>query len=183
MAQVSTYVKEKNLQAWLQRFFDRMDQGRRRRGEALYREGRVAQLKNKAFGFTAEVRGSVLYQVSAFFGESEKGERLPRIDDTLLTCSCPDGSTYCKHIIAALIAWSVQHEQTQQVMMREQTRYDDKRTESLRPTLVQLKRLAEQKPAVTFDANNAIDWPFSPPLAELLRTMQNLVKNDIMKQG
>ncbi|MGV3488540.1 MAG: SWIM zinc finger family protein [Tuberibacillus sp.] len=175
MANISTFVKDKDLRAWLKKFFSRVDAKRRSRGEDLYLDGRVDNLKQKAFGFTAEVNGSNVYQVNAFFNEMSS-EELPNIDKSFFTCSCPDSATYCKHMVAAVIKWTVHNDRMKSLAERHA---EMKRTQlhiAKRPALERLKRLAKQEQPVKYEEHNGVYWPFKPTLPEVMLRIQSITK-------
>lgn len=183
MADIMTYVKDKELRAWLKKFFTRVDKKRKTKGEELYLNGHVLNLKQKAFGFTADVEGSEIYQISAFFDETSKDE-LPNVDKSFFTCSCPDSVTYCKHIVAAVLKWVV-HDDRVKSLAERSAELNIQRTASViaaRPALEKLERMAKQEHPVKYEEHDGIYWPFKPTLPEVMLRIQSITKDKIHKK-
>jgi hypothetical protein len=73
------------------------------RGRDYYRSGRVRNRLKTARGLKAEVRGTMVYDVSI---TERRGE-------LIAVCTCPFAETwpgYCKHIVATLLAWIAEPE-------------------------------------------------------------------------
>ncbi|WP_077614290.1 SWIM zinc finger family protein [Caenibacillus caldisaponilyticus] len=177
MADVSAYVRDRRFRAWLKRFFSLADPARRRRGELLYTEGRVLDLKEKAFGFTADVKGSELYQVSAFFN-SPAGAELPDLDDVLFTCTCPDGAVPCKHIVAAVLKWAVHADRVKAVTERLAGLHAERAPQGIK----KLEEILRATDPVRFGEESEVAWPFQPPLHKVMQDIQTIVKADIKKR-
>jgi uncharacterized Zn finger protein len=180
MADIMTYVKDKELRAWLKKFFTRVDKKRKSRGEELYLNGRVVQLKQKAFGFTADVEGSELYQVNAFFDDENKGG-LPNVDKSFFTCTCPDSVTYCKHIVGSVIKWIVHDDRVKSLAERSAELKLHHTSVATRPTLEKLERLAKNEHPIKYEEHNGIYWPFKPTLPEVMVRIQSLTKDQLHK--
>lgn len=180
MADIMTYVKDKELRAWLKKFFSRVDKKRRERGEMIYLNGQVIHLKQKAFGFTADVEGSELYQINAFFDEASAGG-LPNVDKSFFTCTCPDSVTYCKHIVASVIKWIVHDDRVKSLAERSAELKFQQPSVATRPALEKLERMAKQEKQVQYEEHNGIYWPFKPTLPEVMIRIQSLTKDKLHK--
>ncbi|WP_027724837.1 SWIM zinc finger family protein [Tuberibacillus calidus] len=170
MADLSTLVRDKDNRAWLKKFLSRVDRRRKAKAETLYLNGCVENLTQKAFGFTADVQGSHLYQVNAFFEDGATGG-LPRIDQCFFTCTCPDSADYCKHIAAAVIKWVVHRDRLQSLAKRNVVIRRPASRPLASPSLEKLERLAKSRPPVRFEDPAQSDWPFQQPLSHLMQSI------------
>lgn len=71
------------------------------RGEAYFREGRVADLARQASSLSAVVRGGAEYRVRVWVKD----------DGLAYSCTCPAGAdgAFCKHAVAVGLAWVEAH--------------------------------------------------------------------------
>ena len=180
MANVVTYVKDKDLRAWVKKFFTRGDAKRRSRGETLYLNGNVGNFQQKTFGFTADVQGSEIYQINAFFNETSPNE-LPNVDKSFFTCTCPDSATYCKHIVASILKWVIHNDRVKSLNERSAELKSHLIKVATRPSLEKLERIAKLEPPIKYDEHDDIYWPFKPTLPEVMIRIQAIAKDKLQK--
>ncbi|GGE35547.1 hypothetical protein GCM10011391_12840 [Pullulanibacillus camelliae] len=177
---VTDITSDRDLKEWLKRFFASTDSKRKSRGFTLYNQRAVLDFQDKIFGFTAMVKGSKRYSVSAFFeGVNKAG--LPHLDKALFICSCPDDAVICKHTIAAVIKWAVDMDWKRKTAKKLEPR---KAAMSQRkpvggPTLKKLEELAKKTAPVSFAKQHRLDWVFHPEIDEVFNTIQNVIKREM----
>ncbi|GGH83003.1 putative Zn finger protein [Pullulanibacillus pueri] len=170
----------KALKQWLDRFFSRVDTRRTHRGLELYRNRAVTDFQDKIFGFTASVKGSKKYNVSAFFeGVNKAG--LPHLDKALFICSCPDDVICCKHVVAAVIHWAVDFDTKKKDVQKLKSSKSSLVNQrfSKAPALKALEKLATKEEPVAFSKESTIDWVFHPPIAEVMDNIHKIVKKGV----
>lgn len=159
------------IKEWLEGFFDLADEGRVKRGIALYENGGVWDYHVSRTGCHALVEGHYEsdYQVDVLWDAQarlkKEGVYLPYpIHDLRAGCSCPDNQIFCKHVIAVVIYWMMDKDKRLLEKPETLSRADRKTQSALRAGQEKLnafRRLSGQKlPSFTrFHSKSLITAP------------------------